>query len=102
MNYGNRFKRYRLHKGYSQKEAAELIGIKNYQLGNYETNRSEPSIDILKKMSVIYEVSIDRLVNNVRFKSETPLNEDDKRIDMDEILKELNEMVEKINNSKEH
>ena len=70
MDIGKRFKHYREEKGLSQKEAAELIGVKYYQLGNYETNRSEPSIKVLKKMSQVYQVSIDQLVGN--FKNQKP------------------------------
>ena len=50
MDLGKRFKFYREKAGLRQNKAAELIGVKNYQLGNYETNRSEPSIDVLKRM----------------------------------------------------
>ena len=64
MNLGLRLKRYRTRKGLTQKEAAEIIGINAYQLGNYETNRSEPSIKILKGMSRAYQTSIDDLVGN--------------------------------------
>ena len=58
MNIGKRFKTYRVKANLSQLEAAKLIGVKNYQLGNYETNRSEPSIATLKKMSEVYNSSI--------------------------------------------
>ena len=68
MKYGKRFKTYRVKVNLSQLEAAKLIGVKNYQLGNYETNRSEPSIDTLKKMSEVYNVSIDTLVGNLSVK----------------------------------
>ena len=71
MDLGKRFKRYRERKGLTQGQAAELIGINSYQIGNYETNRSEPNISILKKMSEIYEVSIDTLVGNFQFKDGT-------------------------------
>ena len=64
MNLGLRLKRYRTRRGLTQKEAAEIIGINAYQLGNYETNRSEPSIKILKGMSQAYQTSIDDLVGN--------------------------------------
>ena len=56
MKLGERFKSYRLRRKLSQKEAADLMGIKSYQLANYETNRSEPSIEVLKAMSVVYKV----------------------------------------------
>ena len=69
MDLGERFKTYRLKQKLSQKEAADLIGVKSYQLANYETNRSEPSIQTLKNMSMVYHVSIDKLVNNVQLGS---------------------------------
>lgn len=64
MDYGKRFKLYRENAGLTQRQAAELIGVNPYQLANYETGRSEPSLDILKKMSKVYEVSIDNLLGN--------------------------------------
>ena len=101
MNYGIRFKRYRVRKGFTQTEAAKLIGVKNYQLGNYETGRSEPSIDILKKMSNLYGVSIDLMVANIHCKVDDEVIYDDKRAEIDEILNDLNTMVKKINDSKD-
>lgn len=47
MDFGKSFKFYRQRARLTQKEAADLIGVKDYQLGNYETNRSEPSLAIL-------------------------------------------------------
>ena len=52
MDLGKRFKRYREKQGLTQNQAAELLGINNYQIGNYETNRSEPSIAIL--LTILY------------------------------------------------
>lgn len=104
MDYGKSFKHYRQSSKLTQKEAAKLIGINDYQLGNYETNRSEPSIDILKKMSKIYGVSVDKMIGNSLLKNKYSLeaNEDD-YIDMDSLLKNLNEIVAKMNkaNNKE-
>ena len=98
MNYGKKFKTYRVRANLSQLEAAKLIGVKNYQLGNYETNRSEPSIATLKKMSEVYNVSIDALVGNLRVKKP---KEPEEQMDMDELLNELTKIVEKINNTKD-
>ena len=64
MNIGKRFQLYRRRKHLTQKEAAELIGVKSYQLANYESNRSEPSIKVLVAMSKTYQISIDQLVGN--------------------------------------
>ena len=92
MDLGLRFKRFRERSNLTQKEAAAIIGVKAYQLGNYETNRSEPSISILKGMSRAYNVSIDALVGNNRSK-----NEEESNYNETELEDLLNELIEHIN-----
>ena len=64
MNIGKRFKIYRQRNNLTQAEAAKALGIKSYQLANYESNRSEPNIKTLKGMARLYNVSIDLMVGN--------------------------------------
>ena len=98
MDFGKRFKFYRQKANLTQKEAAELIGVKDYQLGNYETNRSQPSLEILIKMSKVYSVSIDKMLGNniLATKVAKEMAEDD-YADMDALLTNLNDLVAKIN-----
>lgn len=100
MDYGKSFKFYRQRAKLTQKEAADLMGINPYQLGNYETNRSEPSLTILKKMSKAYLVSIDKLLGNNllqnKFEKEHPENAQE-YVDINEVLKKLNEYVDQQN-----
>lgn len=100
MDFGKSFKHYRQKAGLTQKEAADLIGIKDYQLGNYETNRSQPSLEILVKMSKVYLVSVDKMLGNnlLRNKTEKENPEYSKDyVDINEILKSLSEYVEQVN-----
>ena len=84
--------------GFTQKAAADLIGINDYQLGNYETNRSEPSLEILKKMSQAYCVSIDKLLNNdLNKKVKASFIDDDGYIDVEALSKQLSEIAEQLN-----
>ena len=99
MDLGKNFKHYRKLAKLTQKEAAKEMGINSYQLANYETNRSEPSIAILKKMSVTYGVSIDRLVRNRQMPSVKPIKEE--YTDLNELLDNLTELVNKYNNNKD-
>ena len=96
MDYGKSFKFYRQRAKLTQKEAADLMGINPYQLGNYETNRSEPSLTILKKMSKAYLVSIDKLLGNNllqnKFEKDHP-ESGQEYVDINEVLKKLNEYV---------
>lgn len=64
MNLGRRFRIYRQRNNLTQAEAAKVLGIKSYQLANYESNRSEPNIKTLKGMSKLYNVSIDLMLGN--------------------------------------
>ena len=66
MNIGRRFKIYRKKNNLTQQEAAKYIGVKPYQLANYESNRSEPSLKVLINMSKTYRVSIDQLLGNTK------------------------------------
>ena len=100
MDFGKSFKHYRQKAGLTQKEAADLIGIKDYQLGNYETNRSQPSLEILVKMSKVYLVTVDKMLGNnlLRNKMEKENPEYIKDyVDINEILKSLSEYVEQVN-----
>lgn len=98
MDYGRRYRHFREMAGLTQKEAAELLGINNYQLANYENNRSEPNIATLKKMSKVYDVSLDGLLGNMR-KPKKDLPKEG-YVDMDELIGQLNEVVEQINKVK--
>ena len=93
MDVGSRFRKFRKKKGYTQTQAAEMMGIKYYQLGNYETNRTEPNITLLKKMSQIYDVSVDTLIGNKVPEVEETLEPD---IDWSEICGDLEKVVKKI------
>ena len=64
MNVGRRYRIYRQRAKLTQAEAARVLGIKSYQLANYESNRSEPNNKTLKGMSKLYNVSIYSLVGN--------------------------------------
>lgn len=66
MNIGKRFSLYRRRSQLTQKEAAKLIGVKSYQLANYESNRSEPSLKVLIAMSRVYHISTDQLLGVTR------------------------------------
>ena len=49
-------------KGYTQAEAARLIGISIDTLGNYERGKSYPDIPVLRKIEKVYGVPYNRLL----------------------------------------
>ena len=61
--FGERIKRLRVEsKGLSLGEAAKELGIPKSNLNNYERNSSKPPLDILCKLSVYYNTTVDYLV----------------------------------------
>lgn len=68
MSLGIRLKKEREKRNWSQLFVAEKIGITNAVLSNYERGVRDPDTTTLKKISNLYEVSIDYLItgeNNI-------------------------------------
>ena len=94
MNIGKRFSLFRRRMRLTQKEAAKLIGVKSYQLANYESNRSEPSLKTLIAMSKVYNASTDQLLGiskkTLYEPNEDLINEqEESRKDLEKALKKL-------------
>lgn len=49
----------------TQREAAELLDCSLLAYGRYERGDREPSIEMLKRMSKVFDVSIDYIVGNI-------------------------------------
>lgn len=53
-------------KGYQQKEVAEMLGISPQTYNGYETARNEPPVEILVRLSYLYGMPLDVLVQRDR------------------------------------
>lgn len=60
--YTPTLKQAREARGYTQVEAAKLIGISTDTLENYERGKSYPDIPVLRKIEEVYGVPYDRLI----------------------------------------
>ena len=56
----------RVNKGYTQRQAAELLGITKYTLSNYERGKSYPDVPIIKKIEELYQVKYESIIFFVR------------------------------------
>ena len=59
-----KLKEIRTQKGMTQQEVAKKLNITQATYSGYESDKYEPSIDILISISKLFKVSIDYLVNN--------------------------------------
>ena len=57
-------KYFRKDVGLTQKQVAEKLGVVESCYANWEQGRTESPIAMLRKLSKIFKVSIDELINN--------------------------------------
>lgn len=61
-NLQSNIRKLRNRMGISQEKMAEKLGINRPRYSSYEEYRCEPNIDIIIKLSEVFEVSIDDLI----------------------------------------
>jgi len=49
-------------KRLTQKELSELIGVHVVQIRRYESGSSQPTLDVIRKIAVVLQVSADKLI----------------------------------------
>ena len=54
----------RLGSGLTQKQVAQRLGVVESCYANWEQGRTEPSITMLRQLGIIFDVTLDELVNN--------------------------------------
>ncbi len=64
MSVGNNIKNLRLEHHFSQEELASKLYVTRNAISKWENDRSIPSVDNLKEISRIFNVSLDRLLDN--------------------------------------
>ena len=57
MNVGAAIKRLRKTHGWDQKDLARLLNVSNRTISSWETNRTEPNMDMIEKMCELFNCS---------------------------------------------
>ena len=84
MSFSNNLKYLRKQKNYSQDYLAEQLGYKSFTtIQKWESGIAEPSVDVLKKLARMFNVSMDELLN------EDLTNENDSKIQASIISKNI-------------
>lgn len=79
-------------KNYSQKELAGILGLSQPGYNGYETGRTEPPLEILVRLSYLYKVPVDLIVQKDRlYRTTTDINDQITKMNMeiDKMAKEL-------------
>ena len=63
--FGEKIKLYRENKKMTQNEVADILGVSSATISKYESGALEPNIESLKRLSELFEISIDELLNEL-------------------------------------
>ena len=61
-NFGEKLKDLRMERGWTLKETALRVGLTRNAIANYEANIRQPSLETLKALCKLFEVSADYLL----------------------------------------
>jgi transcriptional regulator with XRE-family HTH domain len=62
MNFGKRLAEYRKQRGLTQVQLCELVGVQIAQMRNYEGDRSQPTLEVIRKLALALDITADELV----------------------------------------
>lgn len=77
MDFGTKIKSARKIKGFTQQELADMIGVKNTAVCNWENNTNKPDVDSLEllcgylEISPAWLLSVDEQTEEIKIESET-------------------------------
>jgi len=75
--YGNSLKRLRLIYGYKAKDLSKLLEVTPGYLSELENNKKNPSLDLLTKYSVLFDIKLSQLIKiNEEFHDNSGSKED--------------------------
>jgi len=74
MTFGQQLQSLRKEKGYSQEQLAQQLYVTRQSVSLWENDRSLPSLDLLLKLSQIFDTSVDKLLGK-EDEPEAPLTE---------------------------
>src|SRR5476651_924980 len=96
-NISTNIKFLRQKKGLTQQQFADQVNIKRSLVGAYEEERAEPKYDLLKKIALFFDISVDDFINetiNEKWSPKPKSNQASLRILSISVDKEDNENIE--------
>ena len=105
MGFKEQLTKLRKRNNITQSNLASLLNVKQYVISSWETGRSEPSIEQISKLSDIFNISIDYLLDkDIIFpENEQTFNnvlENIKLDAQDDFIKEISEICANLSQAK--
>ena len=77
MDIGKNIKYFRTQKGFTQKDLSEKLNVTPQAVSRWELDLVEPSLDSIKDMSELFEVTMDQLMSDNKDLDKDKLNDED-------------------------
>ena len=61
MKWNDKLRAHRVIRGWTQKQAADALSIKQSSLSHYETARSEPNIDTMERIANVFDSDVNTI-----------------------------------------
>ena len=71
---GDSIKSLRSRNNMSQDALAEKLNVTRQAISNWENSKTQPDADTLKNLGIIFNVTVDEIINNDFYKSENRKN----------------------------
>lgn len=81
---GQRLARLRKEKAYTQNDIADKLGVTAQAVSKWENDQASPDVDLLIKLSDMYEISLDELLG--KEKKTVTMNEKPTKKDLDDMF----------------
>lgn len=65
---GTRLRELRISNGFTQKQIADVLNIDRSTYSYYETRKTQPDLNVIKKLAAMYDVSCDYILDFERTK----------------------------------
>ena len=91
MGLGDKIRRMRKVRDWTQEELARLVGVERATIAGYETREKHPSYEVLKKLARVFGVSIDHLLD---YQSEADSQQQNEIRKITEAVKEDPELLD--------
>lgn len=75
MTFGQKLKKLRTDSGLTQEQLADRIFVTRTAISKWETDNGYPSIDSLKEISNLFNISIDELISDADIENKKTLEE---------------------------
>ncbi|MDO4650555.1 MAG: AAA family ATPase [Eubacteriales bacterium] len=60
--FGNQLYGFRCRAGLTQQEVADQVGVTNKAVSKWENGKTKPTLNVLRKLSVLYQISLEELL----------------------------------------